>query len=152
MKRLLILLLLMIGMSAAAFARSGIVHETSTNYGNGIIKTILFWQAGADSLFSPYDTQHVFAGMIWQVVTVPDTSASTYSADNLDFVINNSDSLDVMRGALANRDSIATETVAPVLSSGTEWPLIAAGKLRLKITNFTRPCRGRIVIYELPRR
>jgi hypothetical protein len=130
------------------------VFETTEHHGQ-IAKTILIWRAGADSTLTDYTTTRQFRGVVLLVRTEPDTSASTYALDSLYVRLKDSRGTDILGGAGANRDSICAEVCAPLLPSGTEWPVPATGKLTLSITHGTATenlgglARGRVEIYEL---
>jgi hypothetical protein len=152
MKRISLILITFALAALAVFSvlshAAGTVSETLERHGN-INKIVLTWRASStDSTLTAYTTAHQFRGWIMLVITEPDTSSSTYAADNLDMTLKNGRGFDVMGGALANRDSIATEAATPTLPDGTLWPAPATGNLILGVTNIGGVARGRVEIYE----
>ena len=77
-------------------------------------------------------------GFITRVTTNPGTTAPT---DDYDIVLNDEDGVDVMAGALANRDTANSETV--IISD----PPYIDSELTLVITNAGDTKDGKITIY-----
>lgn len=78
-------------------------------------------------------------GFIVRAVTIPDgTDAPT---DNYDIVVNDSDGLDVMAGALANRDTANSEQVFP------DPPPAFDSTLEPVISNAGNAKKGKLILY-----
>lgn len=128
--------------------------ETQTRMADGYRITTLVFTADSTGTVTSHETTAYFRGMIYQVVTDPDTSLAPADStgrtpsDNYDITLTNTDGLDVMGGALANRDSTLTEMTPPKTPASTEWPFINNSKLTVAVTGNTKPnARGTIKIY-----
>jgi hypothetical protein len=122
----------------------------------------LNWRADSTGTISSHTTPTSIRGILLQVITDPDTSLTPADStgrtpsDNYDITLKNTNSVDVMGGALSNRDSTVTEIAVPLAitaySDTTVYPVMVDGKLTVAITNNTKPnARGSISIYWLPK-
>jgi len=158
MKRLSILLFLLLfaAIVYAAAPRVGSWTESSTRLSDGYTVTRFLWTADSTGTVPTNTSSAVFRGVVYQVITVPDTSlvpaiedsSGRYPSDNYDIVINNTFSVDVMGGSLQNRDATDTEVAVPKTIDGTEWPFLNNSKLWPTVTNNIIPnARGYIYMY-----
>lgn len=111
--------------------------------------------ADSTGTIAAYETSVTIRGLIYQVVTLPDTTniaaisdSVRYLTDDYDITLVNGDGIDIMGGALANRDSLLCEMTPPKTTAGTEWPFINNSTLTATVTNNDTPNgRGTIKIY-----
>ncbi len=165
MKRFIVLLIgpLVACLLMAAAPTVSSWTETNAQLADGYRITTLNWTADSTGTVTSRTTTTFFRGIIYQVITDPDTSAVPATADssgrkptdNYDVVLNKSKTLaavgtalDIMGGSLANRDSVNTEMAAPKTADLTEWPMVVNGTLTVAVTGNTKPnARGHIYIY-----
>lgn len=128
--------------------------ETQTRMADGYRITTLAFTADSTGTVASYETTAYFRGVIKQVVTNPDTSLAPADStgrtpsDNYDITLTNVDGVDVMGGALANRDSVNTEMAFPKSPANADWLFINDSKLTVAVTGNTKPnARGTIKIY-----
>lgn len=88
-----------------------------------------------------------FVGQIYRVVTEP--GAMVAPTDNYDIVLKNAIGVDVLNGALANRDTANSEQVwiKDVWTNAHSQPVSTHCRYRLKITNAGAAGSGVCVIY-----
>jgi hypothetical protein len=93
------------------------------------VKKIKFvWVSAADGTASA-STTYAYSGKIELLTTVPAGGGSAPS-DNYDITVTDSDSVDVLAGAGADRDTANTEQVL-----GTSLGAVASSVLTLNVTN-----------------
>ncbi len=160
MKKLNFALAIMIGAflclpAGVSFAASIPPHsagswaETDTTLSAQYHLTTLDGVADSTGAFSVRSLTQFIRGQIVQVVTDPDTtinpaiadSVGRFPSDNYDIVINagkivasTGTALDVMGGALANRDTNSTEMVTPKNSTNIEYPFFNTFPLKIVVT------------------
>lgn len=79
-----------------------------------------------------------------ELLTNPGGTAPT---DNYDIVLNDSDSLDVLQGVGANRDTANTEAVPVVYTGSTVHPIVKAGSYTLAVSgNIVNSATGTIAV------
>lgn len=119
-------------------ADSGTV--TLTEETNGHIKKIVFaWTSGDDSKATK-TTVNSYTGEIIRLITVPDGTDAP--DDNYDVVINDEDSVDVLVGAGANRDTANTEQVL-----GSSLGCVVNDRLSLSIADAGTSNKGTVYLY-----
>jgi hypothetical protein len=85
------------------------------------------------------------AGYIMKIVTNPGATAPT---DNWDFVLNDSDGVDVLGGAGANRDTANSEQVYPTISGATIPVWLEKGTYTLAMSgNSVNSATGTVTLY-----
>jgi hypothetical protein len=85
-------------------------------------------------------TTNYYSGRLIGAITVPDGVAAP--TDNYDIAVNDSDSVDVALGALADRDTANTEYVAEASMAG-----VANDQLTIAVTNAGNSKKGTIYLY-----
>jgi len=98
------------------------------------------WTSGSDGSVSGTTTE-VYNGRILGAITVPGTGGDAPD-DNYDIAVNDSDSVDIALGALANRDTANTEFVTEASMAGA-----AATKLTIAVTNAGDTNKGTLYLY-----
>lgn len=124
------------------------VTETTSNVGRDTYCLALTWTAHTDGSVTDYETSSTIAGEILSVVTDPDTSAAGLTpSDNYDITLVDEYGIDVMGGALANRDSTTSEYALPLNGSNLYEPIVD-GTLTLTVANNTKnAAKGHVYIY-----
>ena len=93
----------------------------------------------------PDTTLNDMCGYIMKIVSNPGSTAPT---DNWDFVLNDSDGVDVLGGAGANRDTTNSEQVYPTVSGAAIPIWLPYGSYTLVISgNSNASATGTITIY-----
>ena len=128
---------------------AGTVTQTLVDKtGNNQVIWTLSWVADAAAATVPStESTWDFAGLeVQKVVTDPGSTAPT---DNYDIVLNDSDSLDVMGGTLANRSTSASQQTRPLLGgAGDYWNSPVRGKLTMVLTgNAVNSATGTVIVY-----
>ena len=103
--------------------------------GMKVVRTSWISDAGGDAS----ETTPVISGRVMRVVTNPGGAAAP--TDDYDVVINDVDGVDVMAGALADRDTADTEQVIP------DPPVAVDGALTVVVSNAGNAKDGDVVIY-----
>lgn len=135
----MILVLILICTGTAAFGAS-ILTQTRTSPTYNVEKWTLSWTAHTDGSFTSTASTWNVDGYILLVVTDPGSPAPT---DNYGITLTDSDGIDVMGGALANRDTSTTEEAIP--SNGARF---VSGKITIAISsNAVNGAKGIIYIY-----
>lgn len=106
------------------------------NSSNGVEKITFSWTS--DGSGDADDATIHVSGEIARVVTNPGAAAPT---DNWDAVLNDADGVDVLAGALANRDTANTE------QSFTDPVVAVNGDLNLVVSNAGDTKTGTVVLY-----
>lgn len=102
------------------------------------------WQADAAGAFADTALDHPINGRILLVDTAP---GGTAPDDNYDIDLLNAEGVDVMGGALDNRDDTLTERVQPEVA-GVTYEAPVRGCLTLNISgNAVNDSQGNIFIY-----
>ena len=86
-------------------------------------------------------TTYTYSGRIIGAITVPGTAAAA-PTDNYDIAVNDSDSVDIALGALADRDTANTEFVAEASMAG-----IASGTITVAVTNAGNSKTGTLYLF-----
>lgn len=86
-------------------------------------------------------TTNVYEGKLIGAITVPGTGG-TQPDDNYNIAVNDSDSVDVALGALANRDETNTEYVAEASMAG-----VAESTLTIAVTSAGNSNTGTLYLY-----
>ena len=86
-------------------------------------------------------TTYTYSGRIIGAITVPGAAAAA-PTDNYDIAVNDSDSVDIALGALANRDTANTEFVAEASMAG-----IASGTITVAVTNAGNSKTGTLYLF-----
>lgn len=109
----------------------------------GIITRIKFdWLTGSSSqtdIVTSSATTGWFNGQVVELATIPDSTAAP--TDNYDIAITDSDGIDVLAGAGADRDTANTEYVVASLG------YVMSSKLTFAITNAGTEMRGLAYLY-----
>lgn len=124
------LYLIILLISLSSYAASSCNPEDPVDFGT-LHYIDMPWTADTDGSFSATPTDHRIDGLILGVETDPGATAPT---DNYDIALNDANGIDVMGGALADRDTANTEFAAPLVN-GVEWMVPVVGVLQLAITN-----------------
>ncbi len=142
MKKILLIFLLCM-VPAITFAASSATSAKGSNR-HGVRVITVAWTADTDGSFTNYEIAIPPRGFIMQVITDPGSTAPT---DNYDIALLDSDSVDVMGGELANRDTANTEQGSPLIGNAY-GPRYISGKLTLTITNNSvNSAVGEVIIY-----
>lgn len=102
---------------------------------NGIVDITLDWTADdTDGSVPETETGWDIAGILQKVTTNPGATAPT---DDYDIVLEDEDDVDVMGGAMANRDTANSEVAFPKEPAGTVNlnGVAVRGTLTFKLTN-----------------
>tara|TARA_Y100000310_G_scaffold333073_1_gene409890 strand:+ start:2088 stop:2450 length:363 start_codon:yes stop_codon:yes gene_type:complete len=97
------------------------------------------WTSDASGDVSGNSTTNFYNGKLIMVATDPHATAPT---DNYDIVLNDSDSIDLAQGNLANRDTADTEYVAEA-----NLGAVVNSKITPVVSNAGNAKRGTIYIY-----
>lgn len=135
---------------------AGTITQALTNLGSTGAKVLTFTcTASADAATYPSTdtsteiTAAILGMCIAEVRTNPGGTAPTAAYD---IVINDTDGIDLMGGALANRSATASERVVPALNAvGTYGSTLIDGTLTLVITNNAVNSAGIVVKVFLTR-
>lgn len=101
---------------------------TLTEYNTGTVKCIKFeWTTAADGTCTQETTER-YDGQVIFVCTDPGATAPT---DNYDIALNDLNTVDVLAGAAANRDTANTEYITAKENLGA----VANSTLTMEITN-----------------
>jgi hypothetical protein len=125
MKRLLVLFSLLLVLLPSFVLAAGTCTVVYTNPSRSIILATVSCTADVAAATYPDTTLALGTGWIFLAETNPGTTAPTNAYD---IVINNSNGVDVMGGALANRDGAApgsgtTQRTTPAVSGWVDGPL-----------------------------
>lgn len=147
MKKLILFALLLL-CPALVWATASTQTKAYTAVGSDIQKLTINWTAGTDSTFTDYETTVTVTGYILQVITSTDsTVVGVYPDDNYDIKLKNSDGVDVMGGALQNRDEKTPEIAYPLSGSLAVTPFVDS-KLTLIIEALGQASvKGTVKIY-----
>lgn len=141
-RKLIITLLLALIIPSFAFAASSQTQDHSVL--GGVHRLEIEWTA-PDGTYTSFVTRNI-NGMVFGVETDP---GSTAPQDNYDITLTDQYGLDIMGGALDNRDTANTEFIQPyntVQTSYIEMPV--HGSLTLAISgNNVNGATGKVVIY-----
>ena len=108
-----------------------------------VTKVVLAWVSSAGGTVTQTTTFKV-SGLLRRVVTVP--SATVAPTADYDVVIEDSDGLDILNAAGADRHTTNTEVIAPLIS--TYGPmLVSETALTLKVTNAGAAKAGTIYLF-----
>lgn len=151
MKKIVLALLLVMGVAGSAYG-AGTVAITTTNFGpespSKYYTVTYTWTADAsDGSVPATAAQFPYGGYIVRVVTNPGTNAPS---DNYDLTLTDADGVDVVGGALANRDTSNTESVVPIVDSVNSiyGGSLVAGSITMNLTNNSvNSAGGTLVIY-----
>jgi len=114
---------------------------TVTERKYGSVKLIKYaWTSAADGSVSQASTE-AYDGQILAVATVPDGVAAP--TDDYDIELQDDNSLDVLAGAGANRDTANTEYVTAKESLGA----VAKSKLTISVTNAGDTKKGILYVW-----
>jgi len=144
-----VLLLLLLGGEAMALKATAGTVTTFSNKSVGE-SGVMLWQvsyvthASAGTFTAVTDED--ITGWILIVETDPGATAPTTLYD---IVLNNSNSRDVMGGALANRSATVTEAVLP-LQNGNYTAVFNEGPLTIQVTAAGNSKTAELLIYYLP--
>lgn len=140
MKKFLMAVLLSLCLTTTVYAEC-----VETWEGSSPIQVIqLAWTTVATGAFTSTDTNYTGEGFLYMVETDPDGTAAP--TDDYDITLTNANGVDIMGGALANRDTANTEIVMPLLNGNyTAIPFI--GTLTLAITNAGANKSGKVRLY-----
>jgi len=140
---ILIMMVITIIIGAKANA-DGTVTVTYTRIGDEYTLVIFDWTADAAAATVPATSTKSLAGYIVKVVTDPGATAPT---DNYDITLTDSDSVDVMGGALANRDQSSTEQAVPKIGAAYGASFFI-GTLTLNLSNNSvNSATGEVKVY-----
>lgn len=91
----------------------------------------------SDGSFPSTDTSSAITAAIkgMSITEVRTNPGSTAPTANYDIVLNDTDGIDLMGGALANRSATASERVVPVVQTGIYGDSPVDGAITLAITN-----------------
>lgn len=109
MKKYLLAACLCLMLAVPAYS-AGTVSYTWTLITDGIYELKFTWTADAAAATVPATASLSFNGFIYQCDTNPGSTAPT---DDYDITLVNADSVDVMGGALLNRDESTSERAYP---------------------------------------
>lgn len=112
---------------------------TTTKSGGAVRKLKFAWTSAADGTCTSAATDPV-DGEVLGLTTVPDGVAAP--TDDYDVALNDADSVDVLAGAGANRDTANTEHVTNPASLG-----YAKGPLTLEISNAGDSKQGTVYVW-----
>lgn len=106
------------------------------------------WTAAADGSVADIPIDELFlTGYGYSLHSMVTDPGSTAPTDNYDITIEDSDGVDVLGGAGANRDAANTERVMPLYGT-TPHPCPINGKLTIKIANnAVNGAKGLIKLY-----
>ena len=139
-----LIILSLIFMAQSAFA-AGTVTTTITAMTTNTTKIVFSWTADAsDGSVPATATTQTIDGYVVLVITNPGGTAPT---DNYDITLTDADSVDIMGGALGNRDTSASEHAVPKIGDiyGGRW---VTGTITLNITNNSvNSATGTVTIY-----
>lgn len=131
----IIAFVLFILVPVIVYGASTMTETTGTTAGGTLYYNTYVVTADTGATYSHTTTQK-FRGYIYQVETVPDSSASgNYPADNYDITLTNDNGIDIMGGALANRDTVNAEIAFPLSSNSVEIPTAVNSVLTFNFTN-----------------
>jgi hypothetical protein len=134
MKRLLLALLLVLFAVSPLWA-AGSVSETwyaNTDRSGGVIILTCTADAAAATYPSTATTKNIY-GYVTKVVTNPDAVSPT---DDYDITLSDSDGVDIMGGALANRDETNSEVAVPYFTDQAVYGASQVyGALTIAISN-----------------
>ena len=131
------------------FMFTSVVHSaesvTQALQSGGEINVLqISWTTDASGNLTATDTAYPLEGYLMLVETDPDGSAAP--TDNYDIVLNDANGLDVMGGALSDRDTANTEATMPKLN-GSYTMIPVPGTLEMDVTNAGNSKSGVIRIY-----
>jgi hypothetical protein len=140
MKKLILTILMSLALATAAYGECVQTMET-----RGEITVMQFaWTTTAVGSFTSTTSTYNGDGFLYMVETDPDGTAAP--TDNYDITLTNANDVDVMGGALANRDTANTELTMPLLNANyVSIPVV--GTLTLAITNAGNEKSGKVRAY-----
>jgi len=146
MKKLFLFVLLIICLAIANLAlAAGTVTTTISRATNDTVKIVFAWTADAsDGSVPATATTQTIDGYVVLVITNPGGTAPT---DNYDITLTDADSVDIMGGTLADRDTSNSEHAVPKIGAvyGGRW---VSGTITLNITNNSvNSATGTVTIY-----
>jgi len=126
-----ILIVILLYFAVNVFSAGTVSVSTSRASGNVWITTYTCTADSSDGSFPATDSDVAINGYVFLVVTNPGATAPT---DDYDITLTDSDSVDVMGGTLANRDTANSEQAVPYIGSvyGSRF---VSGVLTATITN-----------------
>jgi hypothetical protein len=123
---------------------AGLITVNNGNPGGKVKKIECTWVGDAADGTVPPKAVRAFSGVVIRVVTDPGTPAPTTLYD---ITLTDSNGIDVLGGAGANRSATVTEQCFPTVAT-VPWECPVAGALTLTITgNSVVSAQGSVVIY-----
>jgi hypothetical protein len=120
MKKIVALVVVLLFVSISIAQAAGTCTVAYTNPTRSVRLATVTCTAASDDATYPSTTILLGTGWIYLAETNP---GSTGPTDNYDMVVNNTAGVDVMGGALMNRDISNTERATPALSGWVDGPL-----------------------------
>ena len=142
MKKITLVVVMFLLAAIAGIALAvGTVSTTKAKHGDKVVTYTMSWVGDASTGLVPETASPVFNGWIFMVVTNPGSAPT----DNYDVTLTDAAGVDIMGGALANRDTANTEQVVPTIGGDRRF---VQGGVTLLVTGTTAAgATGDVIIY-----